>query len=121
MRLTRRTKIQLVVFAVIALVAVASWFSATCGYRPCSSASAVHGEGAVDPGGRSVPRGQRHLPWRRGRADADVRLTNTGAEAVLQLKSGIHIPADLSAEVHSVSAVGEQYVALLPRSGKGRR
>jgi phospholipid/cholesterol/gamma-HCH transport system substrate-binding protein len=49
----------------------------------------------------------------------DVRLTTTGAEAVLSLKRGIDIPADLSAEVHSVSAVGEQYVALLPRTGAG--
>jgi phospholipid/cholesterol/gamma-HCH transport system substrate-binding protein len=49
----------------------------------------------------------------------DVRLTTTGAEAVLSLKTGIDIPADLTAEVHSVSAVGEQYVALLPRTGAG--
>ncbi|WP_459953040.1 Mce/MlaD family protein, partial [Mycobacterium avium] len=28
-------------------------------------------------------------------------------------------PADLSAQVHSVSAVGEQYVELLPRTGNG--
>ena len=47
----------------------------------------------------------------------DVRLTNTGAEAVLQLKGGTHIPDDLSIEVHSVSAVGEQYLSLLPRNG----
>jgi phospholipid/cholesterol/gamma-HCH transport system substrate-binding protein len=53
-----------------------------------------------------------------GRVD-DVRLTNTGAEAVLSMDSAIHVPADLTAEVHSVSAIGEQYVALVPRSGKG--
>ena len=46
-----------------------------------------------------------------------VRLTDTGVEAVLSLKSGIHIPSDLKAEVHSQSAVGEQYVELLPRNG----
>ena len=48
-----------------------------------------------------------------------VALTDTGVAAVLSLKSDIEIPADLEAEVHSVSAVGEQYVELLPRSGKG--
>jgi phospholipid/cholesterol/gamma-HCH transport system substrate-binding protein len=53
-----------------------------------------------------------------GRVQA-VRLTNTGAEAVLQLDSDVHIPADLGAQVHSVSAVGEQYVELLPRSANG--
>jgi len=45
-----------------------------------------------------------------------VRLTDTGVEAVLSLKSGISIPSDLKAEVHSQSAVGEQYVELLPRN-----
>jgi phospholipid/cholesterol/gamma-HCH transport system substrate-binding protein len=46
----------------------------------------------------------------------DVRLTDTGVQAVLSLKSGIDIPSDVEAEVHSQSAVGEQYVALLPRA-----
>ena len=46
-----------------------------------------------------------------------VRLTDTGVEAVLSLKSGIHIPSDLKAEVHSQSAIGESYVELLPRTG----
>jgi phospholipid/cholesterol/gamma-HCH transport system substrate-binding protein len=48
-----------------------------------------------------------------------VRLTPTGVDAVLSLRSDVKIPADLQAEVHSTSAVGEQYVALLPRSGGG--
>jgi phospholipid/cholesterol/gamma-HCH transport system substrate-binding protein len=47
----------------------------------------------------------------------DVRLAGTGVEAVLSLQSGIDIPSDLDAEVHSVSAIGEQYVALSPRNG----
>lgn len=46
-----------------------------------------------------------------------VHLTDTGVEALLSLNSGIHIPSDLKAEVHSQSAIGEQYVELLPRSG----
>jgi phospholipid/cholesterol/gamma-HCH transport system substrate-binding protein len=46
----------------------------------------------------------------------EVRLTDTGVEAVMSLKSDIKIPSDLEAEVHSQSAVGEQYVALLPRN-----
>jgi phospholipid/cholesterol/gamma-HCH transport system substrate-binding protein len=48
-----------------------------------------------------------------------VHLTDTGVEAVLSLKSGVDIPADLTAHVHSASAIGEQYVDLVPRSGKG--
>jgi phospholipid/cholesterol/gamma-HCH transport system substrate-binding protein len=48
-----------------------------------------------------------------------VELTDTGVNAILSLKSGVAIPADLDAEVHSQTAVGEQFVALLPRSGNG--
>ena len=33
---------------------------------------------------------------------------------MLSLDSDIKIPADLEAEVHSLSAVGEQYVAAAP-------
>lgn len=47
----------------------------------------------------------------------EVRLTDSGVEAVMSLKSDIAIPSDLKAEVHSQSAVGEQYVALLPVDG----
>lgn len=46
-----------------------------------------------------------------------VDLNDVGVTAVLSLKSGIDIPSDLNAEVHSQSAIGEQYVLLLPRDG----
>ena len=48
-----------------------------------------------------------------------VGLTDSGVEAVLSLNSGVAIPADLDAEVHSQTAVGEQFVALRPRGGNG--
>ena len=44
----------------------------------------------------------------------DVKLTENGAEATLTLDTSPKIPADLQAEVRSVSAVGEQYVDLAP-------
>lgn len=44
-----------------------------------------------------------------------VGLTPSGAKATLSLTSSPEIPADLEAEVRSMSAVGEQYVDLLPR------
>lgn len=45
-----------------------------------------------------------------------VGPTAAGAEASLSLATSPKIPADLHAAVHSVSAVGEQYVDLVPRS-----
>ena len=50
-----------------------------------------------------------------GRVES-VRLTDTGVLATLSLKSGIDIPSDLKAEVHSQTAIGETYVQLLPRN-----
>jgi phospholipid/cholesterol/gamma-HCH transport system substrate-binding protein len=45
-----------------------------------------------------------------------VALTPRGAKATLSLSSSAKIPADLQAEVRSISAVGEQYVDLRPRT-----
>lgn len=45
-----------------------------------------------------------------------VELTQDGVRARLAIDSSHRIPADLTAEVRSVSAVGEQYVDLLPRT-----
>jgi phospholipid/cholesterol/gamma-HCH transport system substrate-binding protein len=49
----------------------------------------------------------------------EVKLTESGAEAELSLDRSPKIPADLQAEVRSVSAVGEQYVDLRPRTDSG--
>lgn len=48
-----------------------------------------------------------------------VALTEKGAEATLSLDMSPKIPADLEAEVRSVSAIGEQYVDLRPRTDSG--
>jgi len=49
----------------------------------------------------------------------EVRPTRTGAEATLTLDSNPKVPADLEARVLSVSAVGEQYVDLVPNTDSG--
>jgi phospholipid/cholesterol/gamma-HCH transport system substrate-binding protein len=48
-----------------------------------------------------------------------VELKENRAEATLKLDTSPKIPADLQAEVRSVSAVGEQYVDLRPRTDSG--
>src|SRR6478735_1267567 len=48
-----------------------------------------------------------------------VSLTENGAEAVMSLDTSPKIPADLEANVLSVSAIGEQYVDLRPRTDSG--
>lgn len=48
-----------------------------------------------------------------------LRLTAQGVEATLSLNSTPAIPANLHAEVHSASAIGEQYVDLRPLTAAG--
>src|SRR4051794_18012225 len=49
----------------------------------------------------------------------EVGLTKDGAQATLSIATSPKIPADLEAEVRSVSAIGEQYVDLRPRTDSG--
>ncbi|WP_433661457.1 MCE family protein [Nocardia sp. CA-128927] len=44
----------------------------------------------------------------------DVRLTPSGVEAKLSIDSDYKVPSDVNAWVRSVSAIGEQYVDLIP-------
>ena len=119
--LTRRIKVQVAVFTAIALAAIGIVFF---GYLQVQSTFFGVGRytvmvelpqaGGLYAGGNVTYRGVTV-----GRVQ-EVRLTNTGAEAVLQVKSNVDIPVtDLAAEVHSVSAVGEQYVALTPHARAG--
>ena len=76
--------------------------------------------GGLYPSGNVTYRGSRSARWRA------CSSPTPASQAVLSLNSDIKIPADLEAEVHSQSAVGEQFVELLPRSGtvptaEGRR
>lgn len=46
-----------------------------------------------------------------------VEVTATGVRAVLAMRSGVKVPADVQASVHSRSAIGEQYIELTPKPG----
>ncbi|MGZ8747969.1 MAG: MCE family protein, partial [Mycobacterium sp.] len=116
MHLNRLVKIQLAIFTIIAVGAAAIM---VFGYMRLPSLWFGVGRYTVTA----------HLPQAAGLYDnanvtyrgtevgrvQSVTLTDTGAvDAVLSLRSDIAVPSDLTAEVHSVSGVGEQYVALLP-------
>jgi phospholipid/cholesterol/gamma-HCH transport system substrate-binding protein len=119
--LTRTTRIQLVVFAVIGVLVIAytglhyanlGRFLGLRGYYTVqlelASAGGIFPQADVTYRGVSV-----------GRVGA-VRLTPTGVEADLNINdSAPPIPADLQASVADLSAVGEQYVNLRPATGSG--
>src|SRR6201996_5093201 len=48
-----------------------------------------------------------------GRVDS-VGLTADGVDAVMRLNSGTNVPSNVTASVKSVSAIGEQYIDLVP-------
>ncbi|MCW2625536.1 MlaD family protein [Mycobacterium sp.] len=120
MNLTRRILIQLTVVLVVALAGVllmffpvlhlqARWF----GVGRYTVTVELAQAGGLYERGNVTYRG-----YQVGQVKS-VRLTDTGAEAVLSLNSDIKIPSDVNAEVHSVSAIGEQYIDLRPRSADG--
>src|ERR1700752_1777752 len=117
MRLDRRIKMQLAIFTVIALIAIPIMLFGyvklpeMLGIGRYTVTIELPAAGGLYKRGNVTYRGTEV-----GRIE-EVRLTNTGVEAVLSLTSDTKIPSDLDAEVHSQSAVGEQYVALLPRNG----
>lgn len=113
--LSRRILIQLAIFVVVALTGGAVMFF---GYMKVPAmagigryevtvelprAAGLYASGNVTYRGTEVGR------------ITSIRLTKTGVAAVLSLRSDVAIPSDLDAQVHSQSAVGEQYVTLLPR------
>jgi len=118
MRLDRRIKIQLAVFAVVALVAGAVMI-----FRYINAPAMLFGAGhytvTVELQRAAGLYPKANVTY-RGTEVGEVKsvgLTRTGVRAVLSLRSGINIPSDLQVQVHSQSAIGEQYVELRPRVG----
>lgn len=117
MHLNRQTRIQLAIFTVIALVAL-TLMGVNYMKLPVKLFGIGHYSVEVQlpaTGGLYASSNVTYRGTEVGRVDA-VRLTGNGVVADLTLNSDIPIPSDLRAEVHSQSAIGEQYVELLPRS-----
>jgi phospholipid/cholesterol/gamma-HCH transport system substrate-binding protein len=117
MYLTKRIRIQLAIFAAVAVVASAVLLfgyiklPAMFGVGRYTVTVELPRAAGLYPSGNVTYRGTEV-----GRITG-VHLTDTGAAAVLSLRSGIAIPSDLNVEVHSVSSIGEQYLGLSPRNG----
>lgn len=117
MHLTRKTIIQMAVLTLVALVSGAVMIFSFIGLP-----GMLFGIGQYkvsvelpDAGGLYQRGNVTYRGTEVGRVE-DVRLTDKGVVADLRMNSKIKVPADLDAQVASVSAVGEQYIALLPRT-----
>ncbi|MUL65956.1 mammalian cell entry protein [Mycobacterium sp. CBMA 234] len=118
MRLTRRTKIQITIFLMVSLLGIgimsldymklpSLWF----GIGRYNVSLELPRAGGLYASGNVTYRGTEV-----GRITG-VHLTDTQAVADMSLRSDIKIPSNLQAQVHSVSAIGEQYVQLMPQDG----
>jgi len=118
MNLTRTIKIQLAVFLVVALAAM---LFVALAYAKVPSSLFGIGQYTVrlelTQTGNLYDRANVSYRGTTVGRVRDVRLTDSGVEADLVLNSDISIPSDLDAQVHSATAIGEQYVALVPREG----
>ena len=113
-------KIQLAVFAVISLVGCVVFFIHYVGVPRLVGIGVYEVRVQLPQAAGLYPSGNVTYRGTEVGRVTDVHLTDTGVEAILRLKSGVPIPSDLTAEVHSVSAIGEQYVDLIPRSDNGK-
>jgi phospholipid/cholesterol/gamma-HCH transport system substrate-binding protein len=118
--LTRKVVIQVVVFAVVAVVAVAY---AAIRYAGIGSSIADPGYTVrlelADGGGIFTNAEVTYRGVAVGKVTA-MRLTADGIEVDLHINSSApRIPSDLQAAVADRSAVGEQYVDLLPTTSAG--
>ncbi|MCT7657860.1 MCE family protein [Mycobacterium deserti] len=122
MILGRRIAVQLVAFAVISLIAAAVMVG---GYMQLPGRVLGVGEYTVtvelDQSGGLYRNGNVTYRGTEVGRVTDVRLTPRGVAVDLSLEADVPIPADLDAQVHSVSAAGEQYVALVPREPASSR
>jgi phospholipid/cholesterol/gamma-HCH transport system substrate-binding protein len=119
MILTRRILIQIAVFALVAIAALATILLSYMRLPEMMGVGQYRVTLELPETGGLYPRGNVTYRGAQVGQVESVRLTDTGVAADLSLHSSVEIPADVEAEVHSVSSVGEQYVQLLPRSSTG--
>ncbi len=120
MRLHRRLRIQLAIFGIVALTSAGILLF---GYLKVPAVYFGVGRYTVgadlpEAGGLYANANVVYRGSTIGRVK-DIELTGDGVRAVLSLDSSVSIPADIAAAVHSVTAAGEQYVSLTPRTDGG--
>jgi phospholipid/cholesterol/gamma-HCH transport system substrate-binding protein len=118
--LTRFVKLQLIVFAVLTVIAIVAlgWFylriPTLAGVGQYTLTANLPASGGLYPTANVTYRGITI-----GKV-TDVQPTESGARATMRIDRRYQIPVDSSANVHSVSAVGEQYLDLVSEDNSQR-
>ncbi|MGZ4465999.1 MAG: MCE family protein, partial [Nocardioides sp.] len=117
--MTRASRIRLLVFLLVGGLAVVNAGARYAGLTerlfPSSYAVTVH---LADSGGLFERGEVTYRGVTVGRVQS-LDFRTDGVDAVLAIEDGARIPADVEAEVHNRSAVGEQYLDLVPRDDHG--
>ena len=114
MKLSRFVRSQLVIFAIVAVVSLvvmsASYLHlpAMVGIGRYQVTVKLAATGGLYPTANVTYRGTNI-----GKVE-DVKLTSDGVDANMSINSKYKVPSDVDAYVKSVSAIGEQYVDLVP-------
>ncbi|WP_020662822.1 MCE family protein [Amycolatopsis benzoatilytica] len=118
--LLRRTKIQLVVFAIISIAAIVYALIRFAGLGQVFGSSGYTVKLQLNESGGIFTNAEvTYRGFNIGRV-GQLRLTQSGLEADLNIDpSAPRVPADLDAVVANRSAVGEQYVDLRPKKDQG--
>ncbi|RRR47181.1 MCE family protein [Mycolicibacter terrae] len=115
--LTRLVRIQLGIFAVVTVLAVGA-ISILYLHAPSRMGIGTYQVTADFIGGGGIYK-SANVTYRGvtvGRVE-DVRLTDHGVDAQMRLNSGTKVPGNVTATVKSMSAIGEQYIDLVPPAG----
>src|ERR1700757_167904 len=117
--LTRRTKTQLVLLTVVAVAAVVvlGWYYLRIPSLVGVGRYTLYAE-LPQAGGLYRTANVTYRGITIGKV-TDVEPTERGARATMSIDTGYQIPSDASANVHSVSAVGEQYLDMVSTSNRG--
>ncbi|MFI6997389.1 MCE family protein [Nocardia sp. NPDC050175] len=114
MTLTRFVRVQLSIFAVLTVIGLAIMggvyvkVPAMFGIGRYDVTVQLEATGGLYPTANVAYRGTNVGVVK------DIRLTSSGVEAKLSIDSDYKVPSDVAAWVRSVSAIGEQYVDLIP-------
>ncbi|WBP95324.1 MCE family protein [Mycolicibacterium neoaurum] len=116
--LTRLTRLQLSIFAVVTVLTVTA-ISAFYLHVPATLGIGTYNVTAnfVAGGGLYQNANVTYRGVTIGRVE-EVGLTDDGVAAKMRLNTDTDVPANVTATVKSVSAVGEQYIDLVPPDGQ---
>jgi phospholipid/cholesterol/gamma-HCH transport system substrate-binding protein len=118
--LTRFIKIQLVLFTILTIIAVVvlGWYYLRVPSLVGIGQYELHAE-LPRSGGLYATANVTYRGTQIGKVTSVVP-TETGARATMSIENRYKIPADASANVHSVSAIGEQYLDLVSTGNPGQ-